>query len=143
MRRREAIEFAGAALLAWPLVARAQARALARLGFLGFGTPDAAADRVEALRAGLRDLGYVEDKNLVIEFRWSSKVEQMQEAAAELARMKVDLIFAVLVDRGRAGPTGDQHDPDRLRDGGTLRGAARSRSSSVTSSTGPWEIGRT
>jgi hypothetical protein len=99
--------------------------------------------RVEALRAGLRDLGYVEDKNLVIEFRWSSKVEQMQEAAAELARMKVDLIFAVLVDRGRAGPTGDQHDPDRLRDGGTLRGAARSRSSSVTSSTGPWEIGRT
>jgi putative ABC transport system substrate-binding protein len=42
----------------------------------------------------LRDLGYVEGKNLVIEFRWAGTVEQMQEAAAELARMKVDIIFA-------------------------------------------------
>lgn len=96
MRRRELIEFAGTALLTWPLVARAQPPAKsARLGFLGFGAPAAAADRVEALRAGLRDLGHVEGKNLVIEFRWSSTVEQMHEAAAELARMKVDIIFAV------------------------------------------------
>jgi putative tryptophan/tyrosine transport system substrate-binding protein len=93
MKRRELIASAGTALLAWPLVARA-ATEIARLGFLGFGNPAAAAPRVEALRAGLRDLGYVEGKNLVIEFRWSSTVEQMQEAAAELARMKVDLIFA-------------------------------------------------
>ena len=42
----------------------------------------------------MRDLGYVEGKNLVIEFRWSGTVEQMHEAAAELARMKVDIIFA-------------------------------------------------
>jgi putative ABC transport system substrate-binding protein len=75
--------------------ARAQQQAkIARLGYLGFGTPAASAIRVEALRAGLRDLGYVEGKNLVIEFRWSSTVEQMHEAAAELARMKVDVIFA-------------------------------------------------
>src|SRR5881296_3465445 len=95
MRRRELIEFAGTALFAWPLIARAQPPAKsARLGFLGFGTLAAAAPRVEALRAGLRDLGYVEGKNLVIEFRWSSTVEQMHEAAAELARMKVDVIFA-------------------------------------------------
>src|SRR5713101_3684978 len=95
MRRREVIAFAGTALFAWPLVARAQQRAkIARLGYLGFGTPAASANRVEALRAGLRDLGYVEGKNLVIEFRWSGTVEQMHEAAAELARMKVDVIFA-------------------------------------------------
>ena len=95
MRRRELIAFAGTALLAWPLVARAQPPAkIARLGYLGFGTPAASAARVEALRAGLRDLGYIEGKNLVIEFRWSDTVEQMHEAAAELARMKVDIIFA-------------------------------------------------
>jgi len=95
MRRRELLEFAGTALFAWPLVARAQPQAkIARLGFLSFGTPAASANRVEALREGLRDLGYVDGKNLVIEFRWSSTVEQMHEAAAELARMKVDIIFA-------------------------------------------------
>jgi putative ABC transport system substrate-binding protein len=77
MMRREAIAFAGAALFAWPLAVRAQQPAkIARLGYLGFGTPAASATRIEALRAGLRDLGYVEGKNLVIEFRWSSTVEQ-------------------------------------------------------------------
>jgi putative ABC transport system substrate-binding protein len=50
--------------------------------------------RVEALRAGLRDLGYVEGKNLVIEFRWPDTVEQLPAAAAELVRMKVDVIFS-------------------------------------------------
>src|SRR5262245_8109592 len=78
-----------------PLVARAQQPTkIARLGYLGFGTPGGSANLVEALRAGLRDLGYVEGKNLVIEFRWPGTVEQMHEAAAELVRMKVDLIFA-------------------------------------------------
>jgi putative tryptophan/tyrosine transport system substrate-binding protein len=95
MRRRELIAFAGTALFAWPLVARAEEQAkIARLGFLGFGTPGPAATRVEALRAGLRDLGYVEGKNLVIEFRWSRTLQEMHEAAAELAHMKVDVIFA-------------------------------------------------
>jgi putative ABC transport system substrate-binding protein len=67
MGRRELIAFAGAALFAWPLVAHAQQQAkVARLGYLGFGTAAATATRVENLRAGLRDLGYVEGKNLVI-----------------------------------------------------------------------------
>ncbi len=89
MGRRELIAFATAVWLAWPWLARAQEQAKgARLGFLGLGDPAAAASRVEALRAGLRDLGYVEGKSLVIEFRWSRTVEQMPEAAAELARMK-------------------------------------------------------
>src|SRR5262245_40208626 len=93
--RRELIAFAGTALVAWPLVARAQQQAkIARLGYLGFGSPAASTTRVDALREGLRDLGYVEGKNLVIEFRWSGTVEQLHEAAAELARMKVDIIFA-------------------------------------------------
>jgi putative ABC transport system substrate-binding protein len=49
--------------------------------------------RVEALRAGLRDVGYVKSKNIIIEFRWADTVEQLPEMAAELVRMKVDIIF--------------------------------------------------
>jgi len=97
MRRRKLIVIAATGLIAWPLVARAQQPAkVARLGYLGFGSPTnaVAVDRVEALRAGLRDLGYVEGKNLVIEFRWSDTVEQLHEAAVELVRMKVDIIFS-------------------------------------------------
>jgi putative ABC transport system substrate-binding protein len=67
VRRRELIAFAGTAWFAGPLVSGAQAQPkIPRLGYLGFGTPAVSATRVEALRAGLRDLGYVEGKNLVI-----------------------------------------------------------------------------
>ena len=94
MRRRELIELAATALFTWPLIARAQQQAkIARVGVLGFGAQPPVT-RIEALRAGLRDLGYVEGKNLVIEFRWPGTAEQMHEAAAELAHMKVDIILA-------------------------------------------------
>jgi len=95
MRRREFIGLVGSAAAAWPLAVRAQqASKVWRIGYLGFGTAAAFADRAQALRAGLRDLGYIEGKNIVIEFRWAETVEQLQEAAAELVRMNVDLIFA-------------------------------------------------
>jgi len=143
MRRRELIAIAGTGLVAWPLVARAQQPAkIARLGYLGFGalSDRASAVRVEALRAGLRDLGYVEGKNLVIEFRWSSTVEQMHEAAAELARMKVDIIFASgsteveparratstipIVFATHADPEGLGHVSSLARPGGNMTGLA-------------------
>jgi putative ABC transport system substrate-binding protein len=121
--------------------ARAQQQAqIARLGFLGFGTPAAATTRVEALRAGLRDLGYVEGKNLVIEFRWSRTVEQMHDAAAELARLKVDVIFASssteveparratntipIVFATHADPVGLGHVASLARPGGNITGLA-------------------
>jgi putative tryptophan/tyrosine transport system substrate-binding protein len=100
--------------------------------------PAAAATRVEALRAGLRDLGYVEGKNLVIEFRWSGTVEQMHEAAAELARMKVDILFATssteveparratstipIVFATHADPVGVGHVASLARPGGNITG---------------------
>ena len=71
MKPRELIAFAGTALLTCLLVARAAAE-IARLGFLGLGNPAPVRARVAALRAGLRDLGYVEGKNLVIEFRYQA-----------------------------------------------------------------------
>jgi putative ABC transport system substrate-binding protein len=141
MRRREVIGFAGTALFAWPLMARAQAQVkIARIGFLGFGTPAASAPVVEALRAGLRDLGYVEGKNLIIEFRWPGTVEQMHEAAAELVRMKVDIIFAgsstqseparratstiPIVFATHADPVGLGHVSKLARPGGNMTGLA-------------------
>ena len=139
MRRRELIGFASTALFVSPLVARA-ATEIARIGFLRFGNPAAAAPRVDALRAGLRDLGYVEGKNLVIEFRWSSTIEQMHEAAAELARMKVDIIFASssteveparratstipIVFATHADPEGIGHVSSLARLGGNITGLA-------------------
>jgi putative ABC transport system substrate-binding protein len=61
---------------------------------LGFGTAVGYAHRVEALRTGLRDLGYVEGKNIVFEFRFAERIELLREAADELARSGVDIIFA-------------------------------------------------
>jgi putative tryptophan/tyrosine transport system substrate-binding protein len=70
MRRRDLLA-AICAAASWPLSARAQqAGKVARIGYLGFGTALAWAPRVDSMPAGLRDLGYVEGKNIVIEFRW-------------------------------------------------------------------------
>jgi putative ABC transport system substrate-binding protein len=143
MRRRELsiIGFAGAAFFVWPGAARAQSQLkVARLGYLSFGPPAASATRVQALRAGLRDLGYVEGKNLVIEFRWAGTVEQLNEAAVELARMKVDIIFATssteseparratgtipIVFATHADPESAGHAASLARPGGNMTGLA-------------------
>ena len=64
-----------------------------RIGFLGPTSAAGIAGRLDALRAGLRDFGYVEGKNLVIEFRWAEgKYDRLPELAAELVRLKVELI---------------------------------------------------
>jgi putative ABC transport system substrate-binding protein len=92
--RREFITLLGGAVV-WPLPLRAQESAqVSRIGVLRSGPASAFAGRAEALRAGLRQLGYVEGKNIVIEFRWAETVDQLPELAAELVRMNVDVIFA-------------------------------------------------
>jgi putative tryptophan/tyrosine transport system substrate-binding protein len=64
-----------------------------RIGLLAGLAPSDNADRVEAFRLGLRELGYVEGKNIVIEHRWAEgKVERLSELATELVRLKVDVI---------------------------------------------------
>src|SRR3989454_8823536 len=71
-----------------------------RIGYLGNASASAQAKRVESLRAGLRDLGYEEGKNIVIEFRWAEgRHERLPDLAAELVRLKVD----VLVTAGTPG----------------------------------------
>jgi len=87
--------------LTWPLATEAQqAGTVPRIGFLGQTSPSVQAPGVEALLAGLRDFGYVEGKNIVIEFRWAEgKYDRLPALAAELVRRKVD----VLVTGGTAG----------------------------------------
>ena len=80
MRRREFITLLGGAA-AWPLAARAQQPAIARsIGFLGFGPASAQTNRVRGAAGGLRDLGYVEGKNIVFAFRWAESVEQLPDS---------------------------------------------------------------
>jgi putative tryptophan/tyrosine transport system substrate-binding protein len=94
MRRREFIEFV-VGVIASPIAAHAQQPAkLARIGYLGFGTAAASATRIEALRAGLNGLGYIEGKNIVIEFRWAKNVDELREFADQLVAQNVDIIFA-------------------------------------------------
>src|SRR5262245_53782241 len=79
---------------AWPLAARAQQPAtVARIGLLGPTSRTGIAGTIEWLRAGLRDLGYAEGEYLVIEFRWAEgKYDRLDELAAELVRLDVDVI---------------------------------------------------
>ena len=138
MRRREIINLLGGAV-SLPLTARAQQPVkLARIGFLGLGPASAWSSRVETLRTGLRNLGWVEGKNIVIEFRWADSVQQLPELAAELVRMNVDVIFAAsstmveparratktipIVFSNHADPIGSGHVASLPRPGGNITG---------------------
>jgi putative tryptophan/tyrosine transport system substrate-binding protein len=80
-----------------------QPQTIPRIGFLGATFPSAIATRVEAFRQGLHELGYVEGHNLVIEYRWAEgQVERLPALAAELVRLKVDVIVT-------AGPMDTRH----------------------------------
>ena len=64
-----------------------------RIGFLAAVSPSALSARIEAFRQGLRELGYVERKNIVVEYRYAEgKLDRVRELAAELVRLKVDVI---------------------------------------------------
>src|SRR5215831_6407714 len=94
MRRREFI--AGlAGSTAWSLAARAQQPVVPVVGFLRSGTPESGASMLAAFRKGLSETGFVEGRNLAIEFRWGmDNRDRLKESAADLVRRKVDVIAA-------------------------------------------------
>src|SRR6266508_2229426 len=97
MRRRQFITLVGGAVATWPLAARAQQSKVARIGALYKGTADAESFKKE-LREGLRELGYIEGQNIAFEFRSAEgKLDQLPRLAAELVRLKVDVIVALYV----------------------------------------------
>jgi putative ABC transport system substrate-binding protein len=93
MRRREFITLLGAAAT-WPLAARAQqARKLPTIGVLGTVTPLAWTHLIAAFEQRLRELGWIEGHSVAIEYRWAEgHTERFAEIAAELVRLKVDVI---------------------------------------------------
>jgi putative ABC transport system substrate-binding protein len=92
MKRREFISLLGGAA-AWPIAARAQqAGKMYRLGILEPIPAARNAANLNALRKGLQELGYVEGRNLVIEYRSADVADRFPELASELVRLKVDLI---------------------------------------------------
>jgi putative ABC transport system substrate-binding protein len=86
----------GGAGLAWPLGARAQQDgSIPRIGILWPGASLPAPPRMEAFRQGLRDLGFIDGQNVIIELRYAQGgVQQLPELAAELVRLKIDVIQA-------------------------------------------------
>jgi ABC-type uncharacterized transport system substrate-binding protein len=100
---RRKLIFALASAFVTPLASAQQAGKVWRIGFLSSSSAAAYATRVEALKAGLRDLGYAEGRNLVIEFRWAEgKYEQLPALAAELVGLKVDVIVTHGTPGGQA-----------------------------------------
>ena len=92
--RRQVALALGLGAFAAPLASFAQQPAkVFRVGLLQLGSASSGANRLKALRAGLRDLGYVEGKNLVIDSRWGEgKYDRLPKLAAELVQLKVDVI---------------------------------------------------
>jgi putative tryptophan/tyrosine transport system substrate-binding protein len=94
MKRREFITLVSSSAM-WPLTARAQQSAMPVVGFLGNRSPEDSADLLAALRAGLGETGFVEDRNVRIEFRWAeSHYDRLPALARDLVAHQVAAILA-------------------------------------------------
>ena len=95
IRRREFITLLGGAAATWPLAARAQQAKMPTIGFLGAGSGSDSVwkDWTAAFVQRLRELGWVEGRTLVIEYRWGEgRAERYADLAAEFVALKVDVI---------------------------------------------------
>ena len=137
--RRTFLGTIAAGLLTAPLAAEAQqAGKVYRVGFL-WDSPAVFPDAIEAFRQGLRDLGYVEGRNITIDYGWAEgKPERMRELAEELVRLKVDVIIAPssiytgaakratstipVIFVSHADPIGSGHVASLARPGGNITG---------------------
>ena len=95
MKRREFIGILGGAVIAWPLIARAQQLAIPLIGFLDPRSPEGLTERLRGLRQGLKETGHVEGENVTIEYRWAeNQLDRLPELAADLVRRQSAVIIA-------------------------------------------------
>jgi putative tryptophan/tyrosine transport system substrate-binding protein len=95
MRRREFITLIGGTAAVWPLAAHAQQQTMPVVGYLNLGSPESDASRLTGLRRGLNQSGYVEGRNLVIEYRWAgNQANRLPDFAADLVQLRVAVIVS-------------------------------------------------
>ena len=111
LKRREFITLLGGAAAAWPLAVRAQQPGkLPTIGFLGAASASSWSPWVAAFVQRLRELGWIEGRNIAIDYRWAEgRTERMAEIAAEFVRLKVDVIVTDAFRDRRLGDLKAEH----------------------------------
>jgi putative tryptophan/tyrosine transport system substrate-binding protein len=108
----------GGAAAAWPVAARAQQPTMPVIGFLSPGSPEADTNRMNAVRRGLAEIGYVEGQNVAIEYRGAQyQYGHLPALAADLVSRQVSVIIVVSITPTLCCHGGHQHDSDRVRRG--------------------------
>src|SRR3954469_834580 len=93
--RREFITLVGGAAGAWPVAAKAQ-QTMPVVGILGISAPDTIGDRLRTFRLGLKEAGYIDGENLVIDYRWTeNQLDRLPELMADFVRKQVAVITTV------------------------------------------------
>src|SRR5262249_16696513 len=101
MKRREFITLIGAAAAAWPLAARAQQPTTPGIGFFYLTSPELARENLASFLRGRGETGYIEGKNVAIEYRYAhGKNDQLATLAAELVRRQVSVIVTLESTQG-------------------------------------------